>query len=154
VSFESPVAPVLAVPPIGPVPAQDSLSATLSQVLAPLARLGTAITSNRLVRIALDYSYELADPAGGRVREPILLVDQIPLLPDGPGGGEGTTLARLCDELAANCRRWFDSRDPLTANAVLTAAAVLSAEIAGSQLPVVRVEQLDLAVPPGWWPAG
>jgi hypothetical protein len=151
VGFENPVTPVITVPPLGPVPAQDSLSATLSQALAPLARLGTAVTSSRLVQIALGYSYELADPAGVRAREPILLVDQIRLIPEGTGG-EGMTLAQLCDELAANCRRWFDSRDPLTDGAMLTASVVLSAEIAGSQLPMVRVEQLDLTVPPGWWP--
>ena len=71
VSFASPVVPSITVPPLGPLPARASLSATLGWALAAIAQAGTAASNNRLVKVALDYSFELNGGAGVRVSNSI-----------------------------------------------------------------------------------
>lgn len=162
VSFASSVVPSITVPPLGPLPAQASLSATLASALAAIAQAGTAASSSRLVKVALDYSFALPGGAGVRVSNSILLADQVPVLPDavridagaGPSGpGAAMTLAQLCDELDSNARVWFEFYRPSTAAAILSVYLVLFAEVANAQLPVVQLERLDLDVPAGWWPS-
>ena len=152
VTFASPVVPTITVPPLGPLPAQATLSANLSQALKVIAQAGGAAASRRKIKVALNYSFELPGSAGMQASTAILLADQVDLLPEG-GTGPGYSLTQLCDELDTSSRVWFTYYHPVTDNATVSVYLVLFAEVAGSQLPVLQIERLQLAVPAGWWHA-
>jgi hypothetical protein len=157
VAFANAVAPSIVVAPIGPLPPQETLAQTLEWALAAIGRAGSAASKVRLVKVALTYGFELGAGAsagrGVRSHTAILLADQLELRPSagtGPAAG-GVTLTELCEALDADCGVWFEYYAPVRTGASVTVALTLFADVAGSRMPVLQLEAMELTVSAKWW---
>ncbi len=153
VGFNNPVVPLIIAPEVSS-PSEGSLATTLEKALAPLARAGTGIAKQRLLKLWCDYEFTLVGEGGEAIRSktPILLADEIELLPEKATGKNGSKLEEICKELEENCGTWFEYFRPSREEAKLLLAVVLIADLEGAKLPLVRVEALRLDVLPSWWP--
>lgn len=155
VAFNNPVVPLIIAPEVSS-PSKGTLAETLETALAPLARAGTGVSKQRLLKLWCDYEFTLVSDGSGeaiRSRNPILLADEIELLSDEEKGANGSTLDEICKELEENCGTWFEYFRPSRKEAKLILAVVLIADLEGAKLPLVRVEALKLDVLPAWWPS-
>ena len=86
----------------------------------------------------------------------ILLADELDLRADGQNGtGDGPfSLADLCKVLDADCHVWFQYYAPVTTGATVSVALFLFADVAGSRLPIIQIDDLQLSVSDSWWPPG
>lgn len=156
VAFNNPVVPLIIAPEVSS-PSKGTLAETLEEALAPLARAGTGVSKQRLLKLWCDYEFTLVSDGSGeaiRSRNPILLADEIELLSDEKKKANGSTLADVCKELEENCGTWFEYFRPSRKEAKLLLAVVLLADLEGAKLPLVRVEALKLDVLPAWWQLG
>jgi hypothetical protein len=157
VSFASPVAPTLVVPPRSFAPGA-SLAATLEAALRVFVVAGSAVGGERRLRVAVVYRFPLP-PGGGEApwsEVPVLLVPDFPLAsdPTGSPSGTGTPLRQLVAELAAGVDAWYRRTEPPTGPARLALDATLSAGADGARRTVVHAPESVIEVPAGWWPAG
>jgi hypothetical protein len=153
VAFNNPVVPLIIAPRVSSA-STGTLAETLEKALAPLARAGTGVSKQRLIKLWCDYEFTLVSDGGEAIRSknPILLADEIELQSD-EKAKNGSTLKGICEELDRNCAAWFEYFRPNRNEAKLLLAVVLLADLEGAKLPLVRVEDLELDVLPGWWPA-
>ncbi|HEX5526857.1 MAG TPA: hypothetical protein VFX44_06615 [Solirubrobacterales bacterium] len=154
VAFNNPVVPLIIAPEVSS-PSEGSLATTLEKALAPLARAGTGVAKQRLLKVWCDYEFTLVSDGSGeaiRSRNPILLADEIELLPEKATEKNSSTLEEICQELEENCGTWFEYFRPSRNEAKLLLAIVLLADLEGAKLPLVRVEALRLDVLSAWWP--
>jgi hypothetical protein len=157
IGFPNPVVPTIVVSEYGPLPPENTLTETLKKVLEPLGPAGTGVSAERLVKLSAAYSYALPAPQGAEpVRSSIgiLLADQVPLSPqakEGEPGENSITLAKLCDQVASDCKAWYSYFKPVTTEARLGLMVALFADVAGAQLPLIQIQDLELEASPGWW---
>ncbi len=154
VAYDNPVVPVILAAKVHPT-SEGTLAQTLERVLAPLATAGTGVSNQRLIKLWANYVFTLAGEGGEAIRSTnaILLADQINLLPEAGGNEEGVTLKELCAELEANCEAWYRYFQPSRREAALSMALVLFADVEGTKLPIIQVQELEIDVLPEWWPA-
>ncbi|HEU5063750.1 MAG TPA: hypothetical protein VFT79_11450 [Solirubrobacterales bacterium] len=155
VAYNNPVVPLIVAPKVSAA-STGTLAETLEKALAPLARAGTGVSKQRLIKLWCDYEFTLVSDGSGeaiRSKNPILLADEIELQSDEKTGKNEATLKEICEELDRNCAAWFEYFRPSREEAKLLLAVVLLADLEGAKLPLVRVEDLELEVLPEWWPA-
>lgn len=160
VAFGTPVVPLVAVPKVGPLaPDPKSLARSMCTTLAPLAEAGVDVSAQRLLRVAIRYSYALAGGDGIRADTAVLLADNIAIAPGGScddlgSPGDATpTLAAVCKRLADNVVTWWEYARPSADEARIELAVVLFADVAGSRLPVIRLDDVQITAAAQWWPA-
>ena len=100
----------------------------------------------------MTYSYRIADGTDLRASTPVLLANDVHLVP-GDGDG-GVTLAAFTASLAASCDAWFRTAAPVTDDALLELGLVVFANVEDACLPIARFGSIPVQVPDGWWTAG
>ncbi|GJM35039.1 MAG: hypothetical protein DHS20C18_40400 [Saprospiraceae bacterium] len=162
VSFANPVLPLLTVPFVQADTA-TSLSQTISDAFQPFAEAGTASTQNRLMKVECTYTFNLVNFMGNNIVNaltvPIVtkLVYDLNLLPnDATDTTDASTLQDFSCCLANDLTDWFNANKPTNmpdnVQANLHFNAMLFAVIDGSQLPLIKVQDIQVTVPgQGWW---
>lgn len=157
VSFASPVVPIITMPS-ATFDSGTSLVGAIVSALTPLAEATRAAAKDRLLKITITHSYQVAAAPEGKTGLwsdlPILLANDLQLTTEAAEGlSEGSiTLEVLAIKLADDCDRWFEIVQPCTANALLRFDVTLFANVDGTQVPIVFAPSLDIQVPNGWWP--
>ncbi len=162
ISFANPVLPLLTVPFVQADTA-TSLSQTIADAFQPFAEAGTASTQNRLMKVECIYSYNLVNFMGNNavnaLTVPIVtrLVYDLNLVPNDSNSASGAaTLQDFSCCLAKDLTDWFNANKPVNmpnnVQADLHFNATLFAVIDGSQLPLIKVQDIQVTVPTqGWW---
>ncbi len=162
ISFANPILPLLTVPFVQADTA-TSLSQTISDAFQPFAEAGTASTQNRLMKIECTYTYNLVNFMGNNavnaLTVPIVtnLVYDLNLVPnDSTNASDAATLQDFSCCLAKDLTDWFNANKPSSmpdsVQANLHFNATLFAVIDGSQLPLIKVQDIQVTVPTqGWW---
>ena len=146
VGFATPVLPRTEVVRIGPLPTCSTLAEALAQVLRPVSQAATAAVKERQLAVSVSYDYPLAtDGAARMVTNPLLQTDGIQL------GSGVESIDTLAAALAREVTTWHRLTGPPTEGAILCLRVVLFAAIDGTRQPLVQLQRVEIAVPPGWW---
>ncbi len=158
VSFASPVVPTLVVKAQS-IPARKTLAETLEIALELFATAGSATGKTRLLRVALNYRYQIGAPSNGGHALwsdlPVVLAASVQLASEPTSAtrsDQDITLPELAKRLGADVDTWYGIVHPSTSVAQLVLDVVLYADIDGAQLPIVRAPDQAINVPVGWWP--
>jgi hypothetical protein len=151
VQFPNPLVPLIqrnAIPVLQP---DVTLTATLVDILTPMARLGASL--HPWLRIGASYEYDVAaPPAGGAALSSsiaILLADGVQL----SGSGSVDSAARA---IAAQLADWYIRMQPSTRNAVLVLSISVFGAAGNQELPLVKIGRVPVAIDPdfAWWTGG
>ena len=82
----------------------------------------------------------------------MLLVDNVAISAQDAGDeASGIDLREFVANLSSDINTWHTETMCSTADAIILVDVTLFAGIEGTKLPLVRLNQIEIPVPPGWW---